>query len=500
MHRSVCRILVRSSFHALSVRVIPPVLLTFAGAAFASSALADDIPAEDRVAQLERRLEQERASRAAEREAFEKRLLALERARATAPTSDEITAAVESYLQEKDLFAAAPAEAVVPSGGSLLDVSVILDTTLGASTASDAALQAYSLGDHDPKVRGFNARNEELVLSADVDPYFYGFLDMVYKLDEAGESQFELEEAYAQTTSLPCHLQFRVGQFFTEFGRTNPTHPHAWEFLNYPVILGRVFGGDGWRGQGARLSWAVPGTCFPVTVLAGLQNARGETQASFRGVDGDFVGVHRQQDRRTRSLEDLVYNVRVEASRDFEGCRGTTTALLGVSGAFGPNATGDGGYTDILGADLTLKWKPRSTDAGWPFWSWQTEGLWRRFHADRQTQLVDDGMGGFVPTDFASRDYDDWGFYSQVVYGFARPWTAGVRIDYAHSDGAFAGDHTRASAALTYYPSEFSRIRLQAGYDRVDGLSRSFPGQSDENFGLWLNFDFSLGKHGAHKF
>ena len=62
-------------------------------------------------------------------------------------------------------------------------------------------------------------------------------------------------------------------------------HPHAWEFHDYPVILGRLFGGDGFRGQGARLSWQLPlcSKC-PVTVLAGFQNARGSTQASFLGV------------------------------------------------------------------------------------------------------------------------------------------------------------------------------------------------------------------------
>ena len=38
-----------------------------------------------------------------------------------------------------------------------------------------------------------------------------------------------------------------MGQFLTEFGRINPTHPHAWAWLDQPVIEARVFGPDGMR-------------------------------------------------------------------------------------------------------------------------------------------------------------------------------------------------------------------------------------------------------------
>src|SRR5262249_23536050 len=148
---------------------------------------------------------------------------------AAAPTQDEINQMVESYLSEKSLYEAAPKEATIPSAGSLIDISVILDAHFGTSTATDAALShAIALGDHAPPLRGANVRKEEIVVSADVDPYFYGFLDVVWKIDEDGETKTELEEAYGLTTSLPCHLQLKFGQFFTEFGRANPSHPHAW--------------------------------------------------------------------------------------------------------------------------------------------------------------------------------------------------------------------------------------------------------------------------------
>ena len=479
-----------------------PALALFA-AAFPREARADDAPDASEVKRLREELDAERRARAEERAELERRLSALEKQQRPTMSQDEIGAAVESYMQEKDLFDAAPRGAVIPSAGNLIDVSVILDAHFGTSTATDAALsRGIALGDHDPHVRGANVRNEEIVMSADVDPYFYGFLDIVYKIDEEGESTFELEEAYGLTTALPAHLQLKFGQFFTEFGRANPTHPHAWEFHDYPVILGRVFGGDGLRGQGMRLAWDLPlcSRC-PVKVLAGWQNARGETQASFLGVEGDAIGEHELQHRDVANLTDLAYHGRIEMSCDEPGrCGSTFTWLAGLSAAIGPNSTGPNGYTHVLGADFYLKWRPKATDAGWPWVAWQTEAVYRDYHADRQHQSISDGLGGTTDVLVGTRDYEDWGLYSQVVWGFKRPWSIGGRIDYADSDGAFEGSHFRASLALSYYPSEFSRIRLQAQYDHVDGLSSAFPGDRDGNFSIWLGFDLSLGKHGAHKF
>lgn len=475
-----------------------PVAVTLATAAFAPSARADDASVAQEIQKLREALETERKARVE----LERRLAAMERGPG-APTHEEITSAVEDYLAQKDLFEAAPPSMKIPSAGNLIDLSVILDAQFGGSTATDAALsQAIALGDHDPHVRGANVRNEELVVSADVDPYFYGFLDVVYKIDEEGESQLELEEAYGLTTSLPAGLQVKLGQFFTEFGRTNPTHPHAWEFFDTPVILGRIFGGDGWRGQGARVSWIVP-TCSKCsfTLLGGFQNPVGETEASFYGVAGEQMGAYVLEARDVSNLTDLAYNVRAEASCDAPGpCGSTFSWLAGLSGGFGPNATGENGSTRIYGADFFLKWKPAHTDGGWPWVAWQTEGVYRDYHADDQVQTVDDGMGGFVSVSLPSHRYVDWGLYSQVVYGFARPWSVGARVDYADSDGIYAGSYWRASLALTYFPSEFSRIRLQLQYDDIEGLHSEFPGDSDANFSVWLGFDFSLGKHGAHKF
>jgi hypothetical protein len=440
--------------------------------------LAVASPADDN-SDLQKQLDQEKQAR----EAAERRIDALEKQK-----SEDLRTQVEQYLEERDMFAGEPKEAKLTGLGSLIDISVILDATVGGSTADDEALGQINLGDHDPKVTGFNVRNEEMVVTADVDPYFYGLLDVVYKINEEGDSDLELEEAYGLTTGLPGNLQFKVGQFFTEFGRANPTHPHTWQFVNFPVILARIFGGEGWRGQGARVSWLVPGT--PIQLLVGCANARGDTQASFLGPDGGMMGAYTLTNRSVTNLSDLAWNARAEASHDVTIKNGTVTVLGGFSFGYGANGTGTAANTEIYGVDLYVKWKPERTDAGWPFVAWQTEAVWRHYDAEAQ----DD------PTVLPSTTYRDWGFYTQLIWAFRRPWTAGIRYDYAYSNGVYPGNADRISLALTYYTSEFARIRLEANWDLVDGLGTIVPGASDHAFSLWINFDFSLGKHGAHKF
>ena len=125
----------------------------------------------------------------------------------------------------------APAEVNSPitiagGGKSYLNISFDGVYTAAASTAAD--LGQIEVGDHDPQHRGFNARNNEIALDGAVDPFFEGFANIVFKLDNQNETSVELEEAFMQTTTLPFGLQIKGGQFFAPFGRINPTHPHTW--------------------------------------------------------------------------------------------------------------------------------------------------------------------------------------------------------------------------------------------------------------------------------
>lgn len=323
---------------------------------------------------------------------------------------------IEALVDRLDAMEAALKEARRPKPTlKLLDISLDGLFAAGGSTATDAELPDLQGGGHDPRQRGFTVQNVELSVSGAVDPWFQGEAHVIYAVDPDGETVVELEEMFLTTTSLPAGLQVKAGHYFTEFGRHNPVHPHAWEFVDQPFAMTRVFGGDGMRAPGARLSWLAP-TPFSLEAQAGVQNADGETMPSFRGdPGGPQPGGHPRVEGDVGSPADMVWTGRLAAAIDLAP---TTVLAPGASGSFGPNGTG--GRTSILGGDLTLRWKPLANDAGFPFVSWTTEYVARRFDAET---AVDPDTSTVVPGEILH----DAGYYTQVVWGFARGWTVGAR-------------------------------------------------------------------------
>jgi hypothetical protein len=375
-------------------------------------------------------------------------------------------------------------------GGSKAYMNISLDSVFALAYSSAANLNDIEVGDHDPQQRGFNARNTELAFDGAVDPYFQGFANVVFLLDNDNQTEVELEEAFMQTSSLPYNLQLKGGQFFADFGRLNPTHPHTWDFADTPLVNGLFLGPDGLRGVGAQASWTLPLPWYSQLVFAS-QNGRGETGFSFRNPGDNGMFFDRiTTDREARGLQDFVWIPRFENSFNLSD---TQTVLAGVSGAFGSNETGANSRTQIYGADLLYKWKSSHAEGGFPFVKWQTEFMYRRFQAGH-------GADDSFPV---AETFHDWGLYSQVLWGFKKGWVAGIRGDYVHmQDSMFTDDRDRQprwrlSANLTWYPTEFSKIRLQ--YNQ-DFLEENFFLSPREVESVFLQWEFILGAHGAHKF
>jgi hypothetical protein len=405
------------------------------------------------------------------------------------PTTD--TSVVTSTSETPPITRAGPSlTAPITIGGGKAYMNISLDSLFVLAYSSAADLYNIEVGDHDPQQRGFNARNTELALDGAVDPYFEGFANIVFLLDNDNETQVELEEAFMQTTSLPYNLQLKAGQFFADFGRLNPTHPHTWEFVDTPLANGLFLGPDGLRGVGAQGSWTLPLPWYSQLVFAS-QNGRGETGFSFRNPGDNGMFFDRiTTDREARGLQDFVWIPRFENSFNLSD---TQTVLAGVSGAFGSNETGANSRTQIYGADLLYKWKSAHAEGGFPFVKWQTEFMYRRFQAGH-------GADDSFPV---AETFHDWGLYSQVLWGFKKGWVAGIRGDYVHmQDSMFTDDldrqsRWRLSANLTWYPTEFSKIRLQ--YNQ-DFLEENFFLSGRQVESVFLQWEFILGAHGAHKF
>src|SRR6059058_4362983 len=283
------------------------------------------------------------------------------------PTTD--TSVVTSTSETPPITPAGSSlTAPITIGGGKNYMNISLDGLFALAYSSAADLDHVEVGDHDPQQRGFNARNIELAFDGAVDPYFEGFANIVFKLDNDNETDVEVEEAFMQTTSLPFNLQLKAGQFFAAFGRLNPVHPHAWEFVDTTLVNGLFLGPDGLRGVGAQISWTLPTPWYSQLIFAS-QNGRGSTGFSFRNPGDDGMFFDRvTTDREARGLQDFVWIPRWENSVDLSP---TQVVLAGVSGAFGSNETGANSRTQIYGADLLYKWKSSHAEGGFPFVKWQ---------------------------------------------------------------------------------------------------------------------------------
>ena len=358
---------------------------------------------------------------------------------------------------------------------------------LDAGWASTRDVDALEPGDHDPKVRGFTLPNTELTFDGAVDPYFKGFANIVYKLDDEGETGVELEEAYLLTTSLPRNLQIKAGQFFTDFGRQNIQHPHAWAFVDQPLVLNRMFGPEGLRGQGVRLSWLLP-TSFYTEAVVTVANSFGETTWSFRNPESSLFHGGNVVERDVEGLGDMLIAPRITTSFDLTSSQ---TVLLGASAAFGPNNTGESTRTKIYGVDAYWKWKPEAAQVGFPFLSLQAEALMRRYDVGERS--LEDDPEFILPGGL----FKDRGAYAQILYGIRPRIVAGIRGDWSQrTDALFSSElrdnRFRLSPNFTWYPTEFSKFRVQYNYDDRRGF--------DKAHSLWFQFEFLLGAHAAHKF
>jgi hypothetical protein len=403
-----------------------------------------------------------------------------------------------------------PSDPIRLFGGEKNFLNLSLDGLFAVGTSTAEDIESLQLGGHDPKQRGFTLQNLETVFDGKVDPYFRAQANIVLQIDPEGETIIEAEEAYFETMSLPWNLQFKGGQFFTEFGRHNPMHPHAWDFVDQPLVNGRFLGGDGLRNPGARLSWLMP-TPFYSELFMTVQNSQGETAQSFRNSHEGEVFLGRLHDSgRVKSLGDMLFAPRYAMSFNLSDSQ---TLVAGASALFGPNATGGNTDTQIYGVDLFWKWKPVNHHGGFPFVSWQTEAMLRRFEAGSfdwdlngnaigdPDEVVDPNTG--LPAVLPRETLTDYGVYSQVAFGFRKGWVAALRADYlfpksqSRYENILGTDPDRASRwrispNLTWYPSEFSKIRLQYNYDDRNSIG--------EDHSVWLQFEFLLGSHAAHKF
>jgi hypothetical protein len=330
--------------------------------------------------------------------------------------------------------------------------------------------------------RGFSLGETEVTMSASVDHLFYGQATFAVEPDD----KIGVEEAFAQTTSLGHGLTVKGGRFFSGIGYGNSVHAHAWDFAD-PSLVQRAFLGDNYSDDGVQLAWIAP---LPVYVEFGGEVGRGvHSPGSDRdknGVGSATLFAHVGDDIGTGGS----YRFGVSTLRTSTDGSGTALVDIDDRAGIGIPFIGD---TRLYGADFVYKWSP---DGNPKYQNFKFVAEW--FTSRRDGSLVlGPGSEAF--------NLHQSGWYVQGVYQFHPEWRVGLRYDQldegtweigplAAASGVARPDFTprRYSAMVDWNPSEFSRIRLQFNQDK------SQLGLNDNQ--IFVQYVYSLGSHGAHKF
>lgn len=343
-------------------------------------------------------------------------------------------------------------------------------------------------GDIGPGSRGFSLGESELALTANIDPAFYGALYLA-----ASDEGVSVEEAYAQTTALPQGFTLKMGRFLSGLGYLNEQHAHAWTFVDAPLAYQAFLGGQR-REDGLQLRWLAPTDLFlelgaevgSGRSYPGADTARNGAGAwTLFGHAGGDVGANHSW---RAGLSLLQAQPRERAS-----------TVLDASGA--PVTDAFSGRSRTWGVDAVWKWAPDGNGARRQL---TLQGEWLR-RSERGTLVQN--AGGTANAD-AYRSAQSGG-YLQAAWRWAPAWQVGFRQDWLRVGQVDAGGNTaaleatrgnpsRSSLLLDWSPSHFSRVRLQLAQDRSRAGASSGPdaGRSDRQ--LMLQYQMSLGAHGAH--
>lgn len=338
-----------------------------------------------------------------------------------------------------------------------------------------------------PGQRGLSLAESELVLSANIDPLFYGKATLAV----TGDNEIEVEEAFVQTRALPAGTSVKTGRFYSGLGYLNEQHPHTWDFVDAPVVYQAMLGGQ-LKQDGVQGRWVLPTDQF---VQLGLELGRGNgfpgTERNRNAAGALTLTAH------TGGDIGISHSWRAGASWLQTSAQNREWADTNLAGDSVRNTFT--GKSRIWALDGVWKWAPNGNATRTNF-KLQGEYFRRTETGNVDYALNDDGVGANAAAYRSAQS----GWYVQGVYQFMPRWRVGLRheqldsgtVNYG-SNGAFLSnpDHQpkRTSAMVDWSLSEFSRWRLQYNQDQV-----RLGGIKDNQ--IFLQYIMSLGAHGAHAF
>ena len=428
------------------------------------------------------------------RAAYESRLQALEQrlqaAEAQAAAQPPPVALVQPAPMPAPAIAPPAAQAIAPAAGanafnpamSLILSGLYTHTSQDPSTYAITGFPLPVGAEVGPGSRGFSLAESELGFAASIDPWWRGAANFALH----GDNSVSVEEAFVQTTALGNGLGLKAGRFFSGVGYLNAQHAHTWDFVDNPLVyqalLGTQYGDDG-----VQMTWLAPTDHF---IELGAEFGRGR---SFPGGDNSRNGAGMWA-LTAHSGGDIGDSQSWRAGLSVLSAKADRQELLGWA-ANGTTSSAFTGDTRVWVADVVWKWAPNGNATRT---SLKLQGEY--LHSTRSGELVYD-PGGIASAGTVNAVQSGW--YLQAIYQFMPGWRVGLRgerldagqPDFGNNAGLYASSNfspRKTSLMLDYSASEFSRIRLQLAQDRAR------QGSSDKQ--LFLQYQMSLGAHGAHSY
>lgn len=413
-----------------------------------------------------------------------------------------------------------------PSISLILDGNYVHDNKKGKANDYLEEMAGISHTVHDAHAhelgleQGFNLGESELVMSAIVDPYFDGKLTLA--IDEQGTT--ELEEAWLQTRLLPAGLKIKMGKFLSDLGYLNSQHAHTWDFTNQNLAYTALLGEHGLKDTGIQLTWLAP---TPFYTLLGVEALQGKDQERFGALvddelshntldENNMLGTLREHKAGPRMntlfakfAPDLGSNHALQWGFSYAQAHQYQQLLNEDEVAQNGDELALDGKQTLMATDIVYKW-----DSAGEQGQGDVKLIAEYLKLKKDMTVVASGVGMDTDGDTVLDTFplaigshvtgSQDGYTLQASYGIAPRWQLAIRHDATGNINKLneAGNQislkksSRNSLAVSFYASEFSRLRLQASQaDLADEM-----GKVEKVNQIFLQYTHSLGPHGAHKF
>jgi hypothetical protein len=330
----------------------------------------------------------------------------------------------------------------------------------------------YPHGAHGLCESPFSFREAELDIRAVVDPYADAVLILAFEpahfhahdhdhvhTDEDA-FQVEIEEAYITFkkipffNSAPLGLQLKAGRFRTPFGRFNQIHLHDLPQLTPASSLQAFLGSHGLMRNG-----------FSAQLLIPTPGDRNSMSLTLQILDGGGLAFNLiDQTNWPAGLAHLSWFWDLEKGHDLE---------LGLSAYLEHKPTGSNWPIQLYGVDANYKWRPF-------------------LFGDKHSFLFGGEIYG-APKEINTNEGGGKTVFAFGGFGFAQyqlnQWTyLGLRYDYRNLANNKEGNGHGVGAYLTYYTTEF--LRLRVGYEVMGEKDFSKPSNN-----LLFEINFVFGSH-----